>query len=128
MKNIFYDKWTLSNFVLAIIYILWASKHFWVSNGLFAGTREQAVVHALASSALVWEVSKACAKGDVMHCSCGALPTHPPDGEFKWGGCGDNIKYGMKFGGKFVNAKKKKPNSNVSINKISRLSTLSNNI
>lgn len=30
----------------------------------------------------------------LKQCACGTFPRHPPDGQFKWGGCGDDIKYG----------------------------------
>lgn len=78
------------------------------------------MVHALASASLVWEVAIACSRGDLIHCSCGDLPVHPPDGDFKWGGCGDNVKYALKFGVDFINAKrnkKKKSKEKVSNNK-----------
>ncbi|CAG0896621.1 unnamed protein product [Darwinula stevensoni] len=75
-----------------------------LSPDLTLGTREQAFVHALASAAVAYSVSKACASGTVFYCTCGRVPSEPPNGSFQWGGCGDNLKYGLKLSQTFVDA------------------------
>ncbi|XP_062574103.1 protein Wnt-11b-2-like [Saccostrea cucullata] len=93
-----------------------------LSRDLTRGTREQAYVYAIASASLVHSIARACSVGVTTKCSCGALPNHPPQEEFKWGGCGDDLKYGLHFGqqftdaelmkkGKIRNSKKSKMNS-----------------
>jgi len=62
-----------------------------------AGSREQSYVYALAATALTQSIAKACSSGASAKCSCGPLPNEPPPGEFKWGGCGDDVGFGVIF-------------------------------
>ena len=70
----------------------------------FTGSREQAIVYALASASLSQAISKACSLGITTKCSCGRLPNDPPPGTFKWGGCGDNVRFGLSFSKIFTDA------------------------
>jgi len=54
-------------------------------------------VYALAAAALTQSIAKACSSGASAKCSCGPLPNEPPPGEFKWGGCGDDVGFGVIF-------------------------------
>ncbi|KAK6644537.1 hypothetical protein RUM43_000804 [Polyplax serrata] len=74
---------------------------------LTTGTREQAFVYALSSAAIAYTMSKACASGSLFNCSCSGHPKDPPNGNFKWGGCGDNIRWGIKFGKHFTDSAEK---------------------
>lgn len=65
---------------------------------LSAGTREQAFVSALSAASVVHAIAKACAAGFLQHCNCGPMPNEPPAADYKWGGCGDDVAYGMKLG------------------------------
>lgn len=71
---------------------------------LFTGTREQAFIYALASSSLVHSMARACTLGVTTKCSCGALPNKPPKGDYKWGGCGDDVIFAVRFTSTFTNA------------------------
>ncbi|XP_059489478.1 protein Wnt-11b-2-like [Neocloeon triangulifer] len=73
-----------------------------LSPDLTSGTREQAFVYALTSAAVAHTVSKACATGALYDCPCATTPRTPPDGNFKWGGCGDNVAYGLTVSKKFL--------------------------
>ncbi|KAL7062001.1 hypothetical protein AAHC03_01768 [Spirometra sp. Aus1] len=44
----------------------------WVSPELKLGTREQAVVHAYAAAALIFEIGRYCAMNKIRFCSCGS--------------------------------------------------------
>lgn len=67
-----------------------------------AATREQAYVYAISSAAITYTMARACASGNLYQCACAVPPREPPMGNFKWGGCGDNIKWGMHFAKRFV--------------------------
>ncbi|XP_046668493.1 protein Wnt-11b-2-like [Homalodisca vitripennis] len=71
---------------------------------LTTGTREQAFVQALSSAAVTHAVARACAAGLLAHCACASPPTDPPDGAFKWGGCGDNLRWAAHFSRQFVDS------------------------
>ena len=71
---------------------------------VFAGTREQAYVYAISSAALVHSIARACSVGVTTKCSCGSLPNEPPTGDYKWGGCGDDLRFGLYFSEQFTDA------------------------
>ncbi|XP_017781202.1 PREDICTED: protein Wnt-11b-2-like [Nicrophorus vespilloides] len=74
---------------------------------LLRATREQAFVYAISSAALTFSMARACANGGLYHCACSSPPKDPPMGNFKWGGCGDNVKWGTDFAKRFVDAVEK---------------------
>ncbi|XP_071163930.1 protein Wnt-11-like [Mytilus edulis] len=75
-----------------------------LSRDLSRGTREQSYVYAIASSALVHSIARACSLGVTTKCSCGSLPDKPPDDQHKWGGCSDNVRYGVYLTTSFTEA------------------------
>uniref|UniRef100_A0A8C4SC07 Protein Wnt n=2 Tax=Erpetoichthys calabaricus TaxID=27687 RepID=A0A8C4SC07_ERPCA len=78
---------------------------------LAKGTRESAVVFALAAAAVSHSIARSCASGDLPGCSCGPAPAEQPGPDFRWGGCGDNLRYGLQMGAAFVDAPMKNSRS-----------------
>lgn len=70
----------------------------------FTGTRESAFVFALAAAVVSHSIAKACASGELPSCTCGPAPAEQAAPDFRWGGCGDNIRYGLQMGSAFSDA------------------------
>lgn len=80
-----------------------------------SGTRESAFVYALSAAAISHTIARACTSGDLRLCSCGPIPGEIPEPGYRWGGCADNLHYGLLMGSKFSDAPmkmKKKSGSN----------------
>jgi hypothetical protein len=81
----------------------------------FLETPETAFVYALTSAAVMHNIAKACAKGELTECGCDKsqstsrptrmMPKSPPttitDG-FEWGGCSDDLKFGRNVSMSFI--------------------------
>lgn len=68
-------------------------------------------MYAISSAGVVYAITRACSQGDLKVCSCDPLKrgrSKDERGEFDWGGCSDNINYGIRFAKAFVDAKEKK--------------------
>lgn len=52
-------------------------------------------------------MAQLCTADVFHHCSCAGHPKDPPHGNFKWGGCGDNTKFGINFSRRFVDSTEK---------------------
>ncbi|KAK7600884.1 hypothetical protein V9T40_008325 [Parthenolecanium corni] len=72
---------------------------------LKTGSKETAFIYAVTSAGVVHAVTQGCSAGDLAECSCDAANhgKSTPEG-WKWGGCSDNIDYGLEFARKFVDA------------------------
>ena len=70
----------------------------------FTGTRESAFVFALAAAVVSHSIAKACASGELPSCTCAPAPAEQAPPDFRWGGCGDNIGYGLQMGSAFSDA------------------------
>ncbi|ESP05295.1 hypothetical protein LOTGIDRAFT_152125 [Lottia gigantea] len=69
-------------------------------------SRETGYIYAILSAGIMYSVTRACAKGDLDHCGCDTKVRRiSTEGEFEWGGCSDNIRYGSKFSKDFVDSK-----------------------
>lgn len=71
---------------------------------LNGGSREQAVVYALASASLTQSIAKYCSSGNTNKCHCGRQPLEAPTGDFQWGGCSDDVRYGLAFTQNFADS------------------------
>ena len=68
-------------------------------------------MYAVSAAGVVHAITRACSKGELQHCACdptkrGTSSDHR--GEFDWGGCSDNVRYGSHFSRMFVDAKERK--------------------
>ncbi|NWI83453.1 WNT2 protein, partial [Dryoscopus gambensis] len=80
-------------------------------NFFVSGSRESAFVHAISSAGVVFAITRACSQGELKSCSCDPKKkgsAKDSKGHFDWGGCSDNIDYGIKFARAFVDAKERK--------------------
>ncbi|XP_020611838.1 protein Wnt-4-like [Orbicella faveolata] len=78
-------------------------------NDLKRGTKESAYVYSLSSAAVVYSVTQACSIGRLELCGCGRTPKMKLENKnWLWGGCSDNIAYGVRFSKNFTDAVEKK--------------------
>ncbi|XP_018570906.1 protein Wnt-11b-2-like [Anoplophora glabripennis] len=92
-RNVFkHRRWNCSSIVTAP----------YLTPDLTRATREQAYVYAISSAALTFTMARACSSGSLYHCTCASKPSSPTNGQFQWGGCGDNIKWGTQFAKRFI--------------------------
>lgn len=71
---------------------------------LSSGTKETAFIYAVMAAGLVHSVTRSCSAGNMTECSCdGTLQNggSPSEG-WHWGGCSDDVQYGMWFSRKFL--------------------------
>ncbi|XP_069496151.1 protein Wnt-11 [Ambystoma mexicanum] len=85
------------------------------------GTRESAFVYALSAAAISHTIARACTTGDLKGCSCGPIPGEIPEPGYRWGGCADNLNYGLIMGSKFSDAPMKVKKSGSQANKLMHL-------
>lgn len=77
-----------------------------------ATTKEGAFLNAIASASIVHSITKGCNTGNLSECGCDTKPgmqryTNDPESalsreQFSWGGCSDNVPYGIKYARKFL--------------------------
>lgn len=76
---------------------------------IFIGTKESAFVYSLAAAAVAYSVTQACSIGRLDVCGCGRTPKMKlKNKNWMWGGCSDNIAYGVRFSNKFTYAVERK--------------------
>ena len=69
------------------------------------GCRETAFVYALTSAGVTHAVARACSEGQIETCTCDYRNNRRPNGiDWEWGGCSDNVEFGVKFARSFVDA------------------------
>ncbi|XP_025422997.1 protein Wnt-16-like [Sipha flava] len=67
------------------------------------GSKETAFIYAITSAGVVYSITHACSSGKLTECSCDSMQhgQTTPEG-WKWGGCSDNLRFGLQFSRKFV--------------------------
>ncbi|KAL2309412.1 hypothetical protein Nmel_005612, partial [Mimus melanotis] len=71
---------------------------------LSSGTKETAFISAVTAAGLVHTVTRSCSAGNVTECSCDVTLRHGGSASegWHWGGCSDDIHYGMSFSRMFL--------------------------
>nr|QDW65350.1 Wnt16 [Himerometra robustipinna] len=91
------------------------------------GTKETAFVYAVTSAGVVHAVTRSCSLGNLSDCTCDSSKKGPinEDG-WRWGGCSDDVNYGLKISRDFIDVADSK-NSENSREKARSLMNLHNN-
>ena len=69
--------------------------------------KETAFVNAITEAGGVYEVNRSCSRGELKECNCARrerAATTPEKG-FAWGGCSENVGYGMQFARTFIDSR-----------------------
>eukprot|EP00061_Rhincodon_typus_P018123 g47153.t1 len=76
---------------------------------LTSGTKESAFIQAVMAAGLVYSVTRACSAGNLTECSCdrSLQSGGSADEGWHWGGCSDDIQYGVAFSRKFIHSTEK---------------------
>ena len=70
---------------------------------ILTDTKETAYVQAITAAGIVYSIARACSREDIRQCSCDNTDRAPPeDGDFQWGGCGDNLQHGYNYAKRFA--------------------------
>ncbi|RXM30146.1 Protein Wnt-2 [Acipenser ruthenus] len=88
-----------------------ARDHTLFGRVLLRSSREAAFVYAISSAGVVYSLTQACSQGELESCSCDPKKkgsSRDSKGTFDWGGCSDNIDYGIQFAQAFVDARERK--------------------
>ncbi|XP_064633507.1 protein Wnt-7b-like isoform X2 [Lineus longissimus] len=70
-------------------------------------SREAAYTSAVSSAGITYSITQACMQGNLSHCGCdrSKIPgKKSKSGGFKWGGCSADIRHGIQFSKKFLDA------------------------
>ncbi|ESP04245.1 hypothetical protein LOTGIDRAFT_180028 [Lottia gigantea] len=76
-------------------------------NILRRGFSETSFLYAISSAGLVHAFARACSKGVLDRCTCDESKHLENHKTWLWGGCGDNLRYGLKFTRKFLKRARK---------------------
>eukprot|EP00071_Canis_lupus_P049323 XP_022282880.1 protein Wnt-16 [Canis lupus familiaris] len=68
------------------------------------GTKETAFIYAVMAAGLVHSVTRSCSAGNMTECSCDTTLQNGGSASegWHWGGCSDDVQYGMWFSRKFL--------------------------
>ena len=66
-------------------------------------TRETGFVNAITSAGVLHAVTEACTLGSLVQCTCSdRWRERATDGEWEWGGCGDDVSFGYHKSREFM--------------------------
>lgn len=72
-------------------------------------TREAAFLYSITAAGVVYAVTQACSLGALLQCSChNHARDMATDGEWEWGGCGDDVDFGYRKSQEFMDARRRK--------------------
>lgn len=78
------------------------------------GSREAAFTYAITAAGVAHAVTTACSQGNLSQCGCDREKQGYHDYQeegWKWGGCSADVKYGVEFSRRFVDAREIKKNA-----------------
>ncbi|XP_077090389.1 protein Wnt-7b [Siphateles boraxobius] len=80
---------------------------------LRVGSKEAAFTYAITAAGVAHSVIAACSQGNLSHCGCDREKQgyHDQEEGWKWGGCSADLKYGVEFSRRFVDAREIKKNA-----------------
>ena len=83
---------------------------------IFIASRESAFVYAISSAGVVHEVTRACSRGELRDCTCDTERKGRSRKGFEWGGCSDNVAYGLRFAKLFVDSREQERDARAKMN------------
>lgn len=97
-------------FSVEIISSMWNRNNVFIADCIefffLSEIREKAYIYAISSAGIMYSITRSCAKGELDNCGCDMnVRRKDTKGQFEWGGCSENTKYGAKFSRKFVDTK-----------------------
>lgn len=106
------DKQSENPFPIALQYSLSRIWQVYVSF-LSLGSKEAAFTYAITAAGVAHAVTAACSQGNLSHCGCDREKQGYQNQEegWKWGGCSADVKYGVEFSRRFVDAREIKKNA-----------------
>ncbi|CAI5635785.1 protein Wnt-7b isoform X2 [Oreochromis niloticus] len=80
---------------------------------LRVGSREAAFTYAITAAGVAHAVTAACSQGNLSQCGCDQDKQgyHDQEEGWKWGGCSADVKYGVEFSRRFMDAREIKKNA-----------------
>uniref|UniRef100_A0A4W3HRA5 Protein Wnt n=1 Tax=Callorhinchus milii TaxID=7868 RepID=A0A4W3HRA5_CALMI len=79
---------------------------FFFARNISSCFKETAFLFAISSAGLTHSLARACSSGRMERCTCDESPDLQNREAWQWGGCGDNLKYSIKFLKHFLGQRK----------------------